>query len=91
MPIATDLVLTAAHCLFDRQTGAPQDIGQIRLRASLREGEAVAEAAAVRAVAHSIRLDLALAPLSGGGGRPLCGPHAGKLGQGQRLVLCPGA
>jgi len=103
MPIATDLVLTAAHCLCGRQTGAPEDIGQIRFRAGLHEGEAVAEAAAVRAVAHrgydprertgkhSIRLDLALAPLSGGGGRPLCGPHAGKLGQGQRLVLCPGA
>jgi protease YdgD len=57
-------VLTAAHCLFDRQTGAPEDIGQIRFRAGLREGEAVAEAAAVRAVAHSIRLDLALAQLA---------------------------
>lgn len=57
-------MLTAAHCLFDRQTGAPEDIGQIRFRAGLREGEAVAEAAAVRAVAHSIRLDLALAQLA---------------------------
>ena len=69
-------MLTAAHCLFDRQKGAPEDIGQIRFRAGLREGEAVAEAAAVRAVAHrgydprertgkhSIRLDLALPQLA---------------------------
>ena len=69
-------MLTAAHCLCGRQTGAPEDIGQIRFRAGLHEGEAVAEAAAVRAVAdrgydprectgeHSIRLDLALAQLA---------------------------
>lgn len=74
--IATDLVLTAAHCLFDRQTGAPEDIGQILFRAGLRDGEAVAEVAAVRAVAHrgydprertgehSIRYDLALVQLA---------------------------
>ncbi|MFY8194492.1 MAG: trypsin-like serine peptidase, partial [Novosphingobium sp.] len=74
--IATDLVLTAAHCLFDRQTGQPEDIGRIRFRAGLRDGEAVAEVAAVRAVAHrgydprertgehSIRHDLALVQLA---------------------------
>ena len=41
--IATDLVLTARHGLFDRQTGAPQDTGRIRVRAGLRDGGAVAE------------------------------------------------
>ncbi|MFN3935994.1 MAG: trypsin-like serine peptidase [Gemmobacter sp.] len=50
--IATDLVLTAGHCLFDRRTGRPRDPTAIRFRAGLRNGESVAEAAVVRAVAH---------------------------------------
>jgi len=64
--VDTDLVPTAA----------PEDIGRIRFRAGLRHGEAVAEAAAARAVAHrgqdphertgehSIRHDLALVRLA---------------------------
>jgi protease YdgD len=74
--IAPDLVLTAGHCLFDRARGVPEDVGAIVFRAGLREGDAVAEARAVRAVAHpdydpyeptsafSIRHDLALVQLA---------------------------
>lgn len=50
--IATDLVLTAAHCLYDRQRGVPQKVGEITFRAGLRDGEAIAEQRAVRAVMH---------------------------------------
>lgn len=50
--IATDLVLTAAHCLLDPQTGAPQDVSTLTFRAGLRDGVAVAEARVQRAVAH---------------------------------------
>ena len=74
--IATDLVLTAAHCLFHRQTGQPVDIGSIRFRAGLSGDEVVAESGVVRAVALSgydpagptdeknIRHDLALLQLA---------------------------
>lgn len=74
--IATDLVLTAAHCLYDRQSGRPEDIGRIMFRAGFRDGQAVAEKAALRAVAHrgydpaepagahSIRHDLAIVQLA---------------------------
>ena len=74
--IATDLVLTAAHCLFDHATGAPEDISTITFRAGLSDGTSVAEAHALRAVAHagydpheqtgqnSIRHDLALVQLA---------------------------
>lgn len=40
--IATDMVLTAAHCLFD-EAGAPVDAADLTFRAGLRDGEAVAE------------------------------------------------
>jgi protease YdgD len=51
--IATDLVLTAAHCLYDpRAPGTPVDVGTIRFRAGLRDGEAVAERHVLRAAAH---------------------------------------
>lgn len=74
--IAPDLVLTAGHCLFDRARRAPEDVGAMVFRAGLHEGEAIAEARAVRAVAHpdydpfeptsafSIRHDLALVQLA---------------------------
>lgn len=73
--IATDLVLTAAHCLFDPQTGAPVPADTIRFRAGLSGEQAVAEAQGLRAVAHpaydpqakmgedSIRHDVALIQL----------------------------
>ncbi len=48
--IAADLVLTAAHCLFDGAT--PRDPRTIRFRAGLAHGQAVAEAGVAAAVAH---------------------------------------
>ncbi|MDP2085389.1 MAG: trypsin-like peptidase domain-containing protein [Gemmobacter sp.] len=48
--IAPDLVLTAAHCLFDGIH--PHDPARIRFRAGLRGSEAVAEALVRRMVAH---------------------------------------
>lgn len=74
--IATDLVLTAAHCLFDRQRGVAQDVAGIRFRAGLRDGTSVAEQGVLRAVAHpdydpfepmsehSVRHDVALLQLA---------------------------
>jgi len=40
--IAPDQVLTAAHCVFDREK-QPVEAGKIRFRAGLRDGEVVAE------------------------------------------------
>lgn len=74
--IATDLVLTAAHCLFDPVTGAPQDVASLTFRAGLSYDVAVAEARVRQAVAHpaydpvaalsldSIRHDAALLQLA---------------------------
>lgn len=50
--IAPDLVLTAAHCLFDRDTGAPVDPARIEFLAGLRDGRALATRAVRRAVPH---------------------------------------
>jgi V8-like Glu-specific endopeptidase len=50
--IAPDLVLTAAHCLFDRDTGAPVDPSRIAFRAGLRDGWSAATRVARRAWAH---------------------------------------
>ncbi|MBK8439540.1 MAG: trypsin-like peptidase domain-containing protein [Rhodobacter sp.] len=49
--IATDLVLTAAHCVFDNQ-GRPVDPAEMTFRAGYAEGEAIAEARVRRTVAH---------------------------------------
>lgn len=74
--IATDLVLTAAHCLFDPVTGAAQDVASLTFRAGLGNDVAVAEARVKMAVAHpaydplavlslhSIRHDAALLQLA---------------------------
>jgi len=73
--IATDLVLTAAHCVFDRARGVPQDVAEMVFRAGLRDGQAVAEMKVAKAVAHpaydpsaplsefSVRHDVALLQL----------------------------
>jgi protease YdgD len=50
--IAPDLVLTAAHCLFDPDTNAPQPVGDLVFRAGLGGAVAIAEARVLRAVAH---------------------------------------
>lgn len=50
--IAPDTVLTAAHCLYDGDTGARLDDGDIRFLAGWRGGQALAERTVRRAVAH---------------------------------------
>ncbi len=50
--IAPQLVLTAAHCLFDKETGARIDPAQIRFLAGWRNGRAEAYRGVRQAVAH---------------------------------------
>jgi V8-like Glu-specific endopeptidase len=50
--VARDLVVTAAHCLYDRDTGTRLDPARIAFRAGLRDGRAMAERGVSRAVAH---------------------------------------
>jgi V8-like Glu-specific endopeptidase len=50
--IAPDLVLTAAHCLFDRDSGAAVDPSRIAFRAGFRHGRSAAEREVRRAVPH---------------------------------------
>ncbi|MBO9476421.1 trypsin-like serine protease [Shimia sp. R11_0] len=50
--IAPDLVLTAAHCLFAKGSGAPHAIGAIEFRAGWRNGRAEAYRTVRRATVH---------------------------------------
>ena len=50
--IAPKLVLTAAHCLFDKETGARIDPAQIKFLAGWRNGRAEAYRGVHQAVAH---------------------------------------
>ena len=50
--IAADLVLTAAHCLFDKETGARVQAADIEFLAGWRNGRAVAYRGVRHAVAH---------------------------------------
>lgn len=50
--IAPDLVLTAAHCLFDKETGARNDVGAIEFLAGWRNGRAEAYRHVIRALPH---------------------------------------
>ena len=50
--IAPDLVLTAAHCLYDHRSGQMIPAQQIEFRAGWRNGRAVAYRGARRAMAH---------------------------------------
>lgn len=50
--IAPELVLTAAHCVFQGETDRPRDASAIRFRAGLTDGAAIAEQGARRFVAH---------------------------------------
>ncbi|MGQ0565906.1 MAG: trypsin-like serine peptidase [Gemmobacter sp.] len=50
--IAPDLVLTAGHCLFDKDTGARIEVGQIKFLAGWRNGRAAAYRGVKQAVAH---------------------------------------
>lgn len=49
--IATDLVLTAAHCVYTRG-GARRPVEDMSFRAGLRDGQAIAESAVKHIVAH---------------------------------------
>jgi V8-like Glu-specific endopeptidase len=50
--IAPQIVLTAAHCLFDRESGKLHDVREIEFLAGWRNGRAEAYRGARRAVAH---------------------------------------
>lgn len=50
--IADDLVLTAAHCLFDKETGARVDPKTIEFLAGWRNGRAAAYRGVSQAIAH---------------------------------------
>jgi protease YdgD len=50
--IAPDLVLTAAHCLFDKETGARVDPSKIEFLAGWRNGSALAYRTARKALPH---------------------------------------
>ena len=74
--IAPDLVLTAAHCAFDRQTGAHYPADQIIFRAGLRDGTSIADRSVKQIATHPdfipnrppsegrVRVDVALMRLS---------------------------
>lgn len=51
--IATDLVLTAAHCVYDKHTGAALSEAELSFHAGWRDGKAIAERAVARVAAHS--------------------------------------
>ncbi len=50
--IAPDLVLTAAHCVYDRRTNALRPADRIVFRAGLRDGVAIAERRGLQIAAH---------------------------------------
>lgn len=50
--VSPDLVLTAAHCLYDPNTGVRVRAGQIEFQAGLRDGKAVAVRRVGSAVQH---------------------------------------
>lgn len=50
--IEPNLVLTAAHCMFDKETGARIDVGEIKFLAGWRNGRAAAYRGVRRAVVH---------------------------------------
>jgi protease YdgD len=50
--IAPDLVLTAAHCLYDSRSKQPYEPSQIQFRAGLHDDKSIATAKVRRTVAH---------------------------------------
>lgn len=50
--IAPDLVLTAAHCVYDRRTARLRPADQILFRAGLRDGVSIADRKALQIAAH---------------------------------------
>ncbi|WP_299673371.1 trypsin-like peptidase domain-containing protein [uncultured Roseobacter sp.] len=51
--IAPDLVLTAAHCVYDRRSGAAYAPEDLTFRAGLRDGAAIAERGIAQIEAHA--------------------------------------
>jgi protease YdgD len=74
--IANDLVLTAAHCVYDRSTGARRDVTSMQFRSGLGDGASIADRDIAQVVAHpnyapgrangarNVRHDVALLKLS---------------------------
>ncbi len=50
--IAPDVILTAAHCAYDRGTGAPYEAATLTFRAGFSDGQAIAERGIVQIAAH---------------------------------------
>lgn len=103
--IAPDLVLTAAHCVYDRTTGQMRDARGITFRAGYRDGQSVADSGVLRAVAHAgydprggtnadnVRHDAALLQLSRTIPAMTAAPfviHTGRDRQGQVSVVSYG-
>jgi len=95
--IATDLVLTAAHCVYDPQTGSRRDPESLSFRAGWRDGAAIAESKISQLAAHegydpakgvgfeNIRFDAALlrlqAPIPAATAAPFALHGAAQTGQ----------
>lgn len=97
--IATDLVLTAAHCVYDPQ-GRAVDPGTITFRAGYAEGASIRDAAVARTVAHpgydpttppspqNVRHDVALLQLTAPIPAALAAPFAIKApGRGDQVSV----
>lgn len=103
--IAPDLVLTAAHCVYDPATGAAVQPHEVRFRAGVTDGKAAAERGVAQIVAHqgfkpgtplsreNVRHDVALVRLD----RPIpntelapFGVHRGAVGGGPVSVVSYG-
>ena len=50
--IAPELVLTAAHCVYNKETNSLLDAGQVTFRAGLRDGQSIAERKGLQIAAH---------------------------------------
>lgn len=103
--IAPDLVLTAAHCVYDKATGRMREARSMTFRAGYRDGQSVAESGVLRAVAHAgynpltgtnarnVRHDAALLQLSRTIPAMTAAPfaiHTGRDRQGQVSVVSYG-
>ena len=93
--IRPDLVLTAAHCLYDADKKRQYEPRQIEFRAGWRDGKAVARRYGKRAVVHSgyqndgsltadqVRNDVALLQLAD----PILSTHADPFRQDRKSVV----